>query len=161
MTMAPSIRPAISADYESVCVILAEADAIHHASEPDFFRLSTESCRPLALFEQWLAADDFAVYVAEAFGQAVGVLLLSERAVPDGPLMKPRRYANIDMLAVLEDWRSQGLGHALLQQAEGWARGRGLDSVELSVWEFNQRALALYKGTGYRTLRRYMGKQLT
>jgi len=59
---------------------------------------------------------------------------------------------------VAEGWRSQGIGHALMQQAETWAKERGITEVELSVWEFNQRALALYEKLGYRTKRRYMSK---
>ncbi|MHB9033009.1 MAG: GNAT family N-acetyltransferase [Anaerolineae bacterium] len=156
-----TIRRALISDYDHIIAILAEADAIHCLAEPDYFRTSTESRRPRELIEQWLASEDYAIYVAEEDSRSVGVLILNVRSTPDTSILKFRRYVNIDILAVKEGWRSQGIGHALLEQAEDYAKSIGLDQVELSVWEFNQRALALYEKTGFRTLRRYMAKKVT
>ncbi|MCE5259603.1 MAG: GNAT family N-acetyltransferase [Chloroflexi bacterium] len=152
------IRPAVIEDYESICTILEEADAIHHAAEPDYFRPSSESRRPRILIEQQLTSDSAAIYVAEEFERVIGVLFLVVRTIPDVAVLRQRCYAMVDMIAVKESWRSQGVGHALLAQAEIWAKSKGLDHIELQVWEFNQRALALYEKMGYRTLRRSMSK---
>jgi ribosomal protein S18 acetylase RimI-like enzyme len=152
------IRLATIEDYTGICAILATTDAIHHASEPAIFRPSSESARPRTLIEQWLADPDWALFVAEDEQRIIGVLFLSERKTPDHYLLKPRRYAVVDTLAVAEDWRSQGIGRVLMQRAETWAKERGIAEIELSVWEFNQRALALYEKLGYRTIRRYMNK---
>lgn len=151
------IRLATIDDYEGICTILATTDAIHYASEPAIFRPSSESSRPRALVEQWLADPDWAIYVAAEEKRIIGVLFLTERKILDH-LLKPRRYAMVDTLAVAEGWRSQGIGQKLMKQAESWATERGLTDIELSVWEFNQRAFALYEKLGYRTTRRYMSK---
>ncbi|MDF2649043.1 MAG: hypothetical protein K0Q73_4848, partial [Paenibacillus sp.] len=37
-----------------------------------------------------------------------------------------------------------------------WARERSADSLELNVWEFNERAIAFYKSLGMFTLNRTM-----
>lgn len=152
------IRLATMEDYSGVCAILATTDAIHHASEPSIFRPSSESARPCALFEQWLSDPDWAIYVAVEGEQITGVMFLVQRSTPEHHLLKHRRFVVIDTLAVAEGWRSQGIGRALMQQAETWASDRGITEIELSVWEFNQRALALYEKLGYRTIRRYMSK---
>ena len=152
------IRRATIEDYAGICAILATTDAIHHVSEPAIFLPSSESARPLALVEQWLADPNWAIYVADDEQQIIGVLFLTERRTPDHHLLKSRRYVVVDTLAVAEGWRSQGIGRALMQQAEIWAKERGIPEIELSVWEFNQRALALYEKLGYRTTRRYMSK---
>ncbi|MHB1354724.1 MAG: GNAT family N-acetyltransferase [Anaerolineae bacterium] len=145
-------------DYEGICAILATTDAIHHASEPAVFRPSSESARPRALIEQQLVDPDWAIYVAADEQRIIGVLFLTEREISDHHLLKPRRYAMVDTLAVAEGWRSHGIGHRLMKQAETWATERGITDIELSVWEFNQRAFALYEKLGYRTKRRYMSK---
>jgi ribosomal protein S18 acetylase RimI-like enzyme len=44
--------------------------------------------------------------------------------------------------------------------AERWAAERGLSEIELSVWEFNQSALAFYQELGYVTERRKMRRVL-
>jgi diamine N-acetyltransferase len=152
------IRLATIDDYSGISAILATTDAIHHAAEPAIFRPSSESARPRALVEQWLADPDWAIFVADDENRLVGVLFLNERQTSEHPLLKPRRYVVIDILAVAEGWRSQGIGRALMQEAESWAKERGVGEIELSVWEFNQRALALYNRLGFRTTRRYMSK---
>jgi ribosomal protein S18 acetylase RimI-like enzyme len=152
------IRRATIEDYSGINVILATTDAIHHASEPTIFRPSTESARPRVLLEQWLADPDWAIYVTDDMQRIIGVMFLKECKTPDYSLLIPRRYVVVDTLAVAEGWRSQGIGRALMQQAETWANERGISEIELSVWEFNQRALALYEKLGYRTMRRYMSK---
>ena len=58
------------------------------------------------------------------------------------------------------DHRRQGIGSALMRQAEAWARAHGADEVELGVWEFSDEALAFYSALGYVTSRRTMHRRL-
>jgi ribosomal protein S18 acetylase RimI-like enzyme len=43
-----------------------------------------------------------------------------------------------------------GVGQALMQAGEAWARERGLPVLSLDVWSTNQPALAFYRTLGYR-----------
>ena len=45
--------------------------------------------------------------------------------------------------------------------AERWAAERGLHEIELSVWEFNQGAIAFYTELGYVTERRKMRRVIS
>jgi ribosomal protein S18 acetylase RimI-like enzyme len=45
--------------------------------------------------------------------------------------------------------RRQGIGRALLDEAEAWARRGGVKKIELHVFPYNEGALALYEQTGY------------
>jgi len=153
-----AIRRASMEDYESIAAIIEEADAIHYAAEPDYFRPSSQTRRTRAYLEQMLSSVDSAVFVAVENKRVVGVLLLVIRSTPEASILQHRQYVVIDTIAVQESWRSMGIGHALLDMAETWTREKDLHHLELSVWEFNQRALALYEKTGYRTIRRYMSK---
>ena len=53
-------------------------------------------------------------------------------------------------LAVRDDVRRAGVGRALMQAGEAWARERGLPVLSLDVWSTNQPALAFYRALGYR-----------
>lgn len=53
-------------------------------------------------------------------------------------------------LAVTPDARRMGVGTALMEAAEVWARDRGLPALSLDVWSTNERALAFYRRLGYR-----------
>jgi hypothetical protein len=44
--------------------------------------------------------------------------------------------------------------------AQAWAIAKGATSVELNVFEFNQKAIAFYEGLGYQTLSRKMSNDL-
>jgi ribosomal protein S18 acetylase RimI-like enzyme len=52
-------------------------------------------------------------------------------------------------LAVIADARRMGVGTALMEAGEAWARDRGLPALSLDVWSSNKRALAFYQRLGY------------
>jgi GNAT superfamily N-acetyltransferase len=48
----------------------------------------------------------------------------------------------------------------LLAAAEDWARRRGLNALEVTVWGFNVAAQDLYRTVGFDVLRHYLRKPL-
>jgi ribosomal protein S18 acetylase RimI-like enzyme len=52
-------------------------------------------------------------------------------------------------LAVIADARRMGVGTALMEAGEAWAREHGLPALSLDVWSTNERALAFYRRLGY------------
>jgi diaminopimelate decarboxylase len=59
-----------------------------------------------------------------------------------------RHVASLGM-AVAEEWRGRGVGSALLAEGLRWARGVGVEKVNLSVYPHNVRAVALYRAFGF------------
>jgi ribosomal protein S18 acetylase RimI-like enzyme len=74
--------------------------------------------------------------------------------------LKGDRHAHIFLLYVLPQYRRQGIGSALMQYAENWARARGDHQIGLQVFQFNQPALNLYQQLGYETQSFWMVKPL-
>ena len=60
------------------------------------------------------------------------------------------RYG-VGEIAMLVDreWRSRGVGSALIQAAIGWARDQGLHKLSLEVFTQNTAAIALYRKCGF------------
>ncbi len=56
--------------------------------------------------------------------------------------------AHIEDLATAPGHEGQGIGAALVQQAEAWARAHRLAGLTLNVWPENTRARALYERSG-------------
>jgi ribosomal protein S18 acetylase RimI-like enzyme len=67
----------------------------------------------------------------------------------------------IDNLAVRKGFRRAGIGRALMEKAHEWALAKGVDIIELNVWEFNQGAIEFYHGLGYETASRKMSRRLS
>jgi ribosomal protein S18 acetylase RimI-like enzyme len=154
------VRQATEGDYEGMSAVFAEVDALHAAALPDLYRPVVGPARPREFFAEYLARDDAALFVAEQDGTIAGVVEVEVREAPDTPLHVPRRYGEVSTVVVRGVLRGRGIGRALMEAAERWARERGLDSLQLTVYEFNQAARDLYERLGYTTLRRTMRKRL-
>jgi ribosomal protein S18 acetylase RimI-like enzyme len=101
-------------------------------------------------------ADGTALFVAELGGERAGCLLLW--TLEDYFSRQP--HAHISVIAVTHAAEGHGVGRALMEHAESWARDHGHDRLTLSVFEGNRRAQALYERAGYRVEMRRMSKQL-
>jgi ribosomal protein S18 acetylase RimI-like enzyme len=70
------------------------------------------------------------------------------------------RHPHIFLLYIAPSHRRQGLGKALMRQAEEWARQRGDRLLSLQVFQTNQPALNLYRSLGYETESLWLVKQM-
>jgi ribosomal protein S18 acetylase RimI-like enzyme len=88
-----------------------------------------------------------AVLIAEsADGKPLGFISLKVR-----PDVVGTERGHVADVAVRDDARRMGVGQALMQAGESWARERGLPVLSLDVWSTNQPALAFYRALGFRT----------
>jgi ribosomal protein S18 acetylase RimI-like enzyme len=70
------------------------------------------------------------------------------------------RHTYIFLLYVSPHHRRQGIGAALMKQAEDWAKARGDRQIGLQVFQQNQPAIALYEKLGYTIQSLWMTKIL-
>jgi ribosomal protein S18 acetylase RimI-like enzyme len=70
------------------------------------------------------------------------------------------RHTYIFLLYVSPAHRKQGIGAALMNQAEDWARAKGDRQIGLQVFQQNQPAIALYEKLGYTIQSLWMTKTL-
>ncbi len=85
--------------------------------------------------------DLFATYGIGAFWR--GSLLMSFTRIPK------LKALMVDGIAVREEYRSQGIGSALLARVEDYAREHQCDEIILEVINTNPRARTLYARRGY------------
>ncbi len=126
--------------------------------EPDLVRLANES----------FADHPTPVHFEEAFIRRInalpsfnpdGVRLLSPVGHPEELVAFARAETELDdggrlvgdvrLIGVLAPWRRRGLGRELLRWSIGWLRDRGAERIELGVEARNERALELYRRTGF------------
>ncbi len=155
-----TIRSATLADYDGICAVMDEGDAHHREALPHIFKKPDGPARPRDEIERLIDADDADLLVALVDDLIVGVLVIKDCAMPDVPLFRPGRFALVDNLAVSEAARRCGVGRALMASARQWAEARGLPRVQLSVWAFNEGAIAFYEALGYKAARLVMDLDL-
>ncbi len=126
------IRPAGEADAGRVATLSGQLG--YPASEEDVLhRLRAIGQRP-----------DHAVFVAEAGGRVVGWVHVYTVATVESPA-----HAEVGGLVVDEAHRGRGIGRALMERAEAWARDAGLSAVRLRSNVIRAEAHAFYERIGY------------
>lgn len=95
---------------------------------------------------EWVREDGHLVLLAEAEGEAVG--LLSAHLGHPIPVYVPALFAHVDDLYVRPSWRGRGLGRRLLEEAERWAVGEGADHLQAGVLTLNEEGQAFWRRAG-------------
>ncbi|MCX7353475.1 MAG: GNAT family N-acetyltransferase [Alphaproteobacteria bacterium] len=92
-----------------------------------------------------LASPNAHILAAEANNQVVGMctVQLTVSTSEGGP------SGLIEDVVVDRAWRGKGIGRALLDRAEAWARSQGASRVQLLADQHNTPALDFYAGRGW------------
>lgn len=136
------VRPARPQDAPEIVQIAAEA-----AAEGDAIPRRPHEVRTVAEDAEAIARHDpqeACWLVAEVDERVVG-FLVGKR----GQRAANRHSAEVG-LSVAASHRGQGVGRALMQGFEGWARRMGVWRLALGAFAHNERGLRLYRRMGYR-----------
>jgi RimJ/RimL family protein N-acetyltransferase len=130
---------------EDAATLVALGSAV--GREPEAWLLNTDGWRSTGEERRYLRAlrrhPDAAVFVADDGGAIVGRL-----SVARDPHTASRHVADLGLM-VAATHRRRGIGRALLEQAEAWARDAGVRKLELHVFPWNEPAIKLYEDCGF------------
>lgn len=156
-----NVRKATAGDYDAMCELFDEIDALHREHLPHRFQKPGGAAREPGYYAGLLADENAAVFVAEAGEELVGFVHALVRDTPALPVFVPRRFAVVDGLVVKTGFQRRGIGKMLMDYVQAWATAGGATAIELNVYEFNEAAIAFYESLGYQTLSRKMNKELS
>lgn len=112
------VRQATPAD-AAVVDELTRALQAHLAASPTFFPHDLDEITPQ--FE----GDGYAIWLAEAGGEAQGYLSLAPGADCECGLLQDLASVNISGAFIRPEWRGQGVASLLVNQALAWAQAQG------------------------------------
>jgi GNAT superfamily N-acetyltransferase len=122
--------------------------------DPDFAR---EHWREL---QRRQAEKHGIILIAEDAGVPVGWAFAYDETAEVFVIEADRHHGFLAELYVVPEARGKGLGRALIEGCEAWARGRGHKLLTVGVLAKNLSAIRAYEGAGYApywvTLRRYL-----
>lgn len=130
---AVTLRPALNADAAEI----ARQNALFFGEEHS----DSAGAETVTVWPEEEAQRGMYIYLAEHNGHIVGKVNVQK---VDG-------VGGIYGLGVLPEWRGQGLGRAILQQAIGQLRTGEIKEIMLQVAVDNARALSLYTSCGFVT----------
>jgi ribosomal protein S18 acetylase RimI-like enzyme len=144
------IRPWAEQEYQSAAALITAAYRGHVDSEiNDQYRTLTGSLRFLNNIVRFPGCGTFdpraSFVVHERRTRTLVGLILCSQVRPD--------VGHITQICVLPEYRSSGLGEALLAASTRNLRMRGFRFISLTVTEANDRAIALYKRIGFESTR--------
>jgi len=150
-----TIRLAKKEDHPAVERLLRQIAQLHADLRPDAFRPASrkyDTQRYYGLLDD----PDTPILVAQnEQGEVLGYAMLQVKAVGEGhPVLLPRQFLYIDDLCVDVDARGLGIGAALMAAVRELAKSRGIERIELNVWECNESAMRFYEHLGFQTQRR-------
>ena len=127
---------------------IGEEQHIHAMNRPDIFADLEESPFGPEDFRLIMEDENSFFLVAEVDGKAAGMCNVKLKKAPVHPVVLPRRYAYIDDICILPDFRHMGVGKALYDALAERIRPMGIRKVELKVWAFNESAMGFYEALG-------------
>ena len=133
------IRVAVPADEKQICELFLEMlRTIYHSESADGYEQGY-------LDRFWSRSED-RIYIADVGGEAVGFLSVEVHH-------DPVDHIYLDDFSVTADYRSRGIGSALIRAAEAYAEETGSRAVLLHVEKTNPSAIRFYERSGYSVFR--------
>ncbi len=149
------VRFSKKSEMEAVNAIRKQVHMVHANGRPDIFRRKFGRKLAEHIYE-FFRGDQSRVVVAKSGGEICGFASIEVIQKPRSPYNRARSFLRVTEFGVDIQHRRQGIGMALMHFIKQYAAEKGLDTVELDVWEFNKGALKFYESQGFTTYRRYM-----
>jgi ribosomal protein S18 acetylase RimI-like enzyme len=126
-----------------LCPRLAEGFPLPPWRRPDEIARSEQDA--LETFFTGSPGDAAALIAEDSTGTPVGFVYL----VVLTDYFRQEPHAHVSVLAVHGSAEGRGVGRALLEASDAWARARGYNAITLNVFATNTRARELYERMGY------------
>ena len=147
-----NIRRASQSDIPRIVQLWKELISLHEKKfgyNNELFRHKKNS---VSLYRKFLGkrilARNSRVFVASINGKIIGHVIVNGKSLRP-PIYVHRQEAYIDEIFVEEFYRRKGIGTRLLEEAEAWAKKRGIFSIGLFVSTKNKGAFSAYRKSGF------------
>jgi GNAT superfamily N-acetyltransferase len=132
--------------------------AEEHALYDHVYTTAANAEKTMRRFLADLCANSYScLFVAEKDGGMIG--FLSGELREGSPAFKPKTWVAVEDVYVISDHRSTGVGRALFEECQKWARRKGADGVSLQAAAGNARARKFYEELGFREVSVYQVKE--
>ncbi len=141
------IRKIQNNDFQSIAKLVRQVHDLHYNNRPDIYN----DIDPFekSYFDFLMSDENTISIVCEIDEEIVGICITTIRKPSSNPLIKARKIAYIENMCVDKNYRKNGIGKKLFDEAVRLSKKQGAVSVELMVWDFNSDAISFYKKLGF------------
>ncbi len=122
---------------------------IHAERYPDVFRPTDNPEEVTQFFEYIFSKEQNIVLLAYSERTPVGYLWAAFEQKPENPFMYEQKRIYIYHVAVHDQYRCQGVGHALFGELEHIAQEKRINQFALDSWAFNKSAHNFFEKLGF------------
>ena len=144
-----TVRNAVLEDCHRILPLQTQISKLHFEGRSDIFKNEVRTYTETQ-FQQWLDSPAHVLLIAEVKGEIAGYAFSWVIQYREHPTYRDFDSFYIDDICVLEKFRRQGIGRALIERCKEEAKLRNCKNVDLGVWSFNKDAIAFYESCGLR-----------
>ncbi len=146
-------------DVAEIAKLSYEVGRLHDEAMPAYFMSSTEG-EHLRIVSEMLKSSTTVIFKAVCEDRICGFLCLYVPERERKGFVHSKTGVILNM-GVDEVYRGQGIGTALIKEAENYLKEKGIEALELGVYMFNEKAYKLYEKLGFVTIEQQMFKRLS
>lgn len=150
------IREAVINDYEILCEVYAELDKQHRLNHPELFIKPDDYARAKKYISENINDSNKALFVADVDSKVVGFAECYIQKSSNFPVIKKRKWIQLDNIAVKGEYQNYHVGSLLLKKVVEWAKSKQINRIELKVYSFNNNAIEFYSGKNFKDLNKTM-----
>lgn len=143
------IRKAALSDFQSILELVKQIQELHVNARPDLY---TQTDKPIdnQYFNDLLEKENHFAFIVEdsQIGKIIGYTIFRIETLVDSPIMKERKTLFMNELVIDKSFRGKGIGKKLFDFVVNMGKKLEVNSIDLSVAEFNQSAINFYKNAG-------------
>jgi ribosomal protein S18 acetylase RimI-like enzyme len=144
-----NIRKATAEDTLLLSNLCRDVQHLHVQNHPDIFKMPLSADFAISFFNEMLADPAVSIFIAEENGEAAGYILCKLIERPENPFTFAMRSLHVEQISVRPASRGQGIGAALIQEAELLAKELAVQRIQLDSWDFNTKAHFFFERLGF------------
>ncbi len=154
------IRPASASDLPSIVELNNLVQNLHARNHPKLIKPASEGTEFSDWFVEVIENPDSIVLVVELSGTVVGYIYAEEVKKTASWVSPTVHLLMLHHIGVDSKAQGKGIGKMLMDGMYQEAKKRGVQRVELEVWDFNDNARRFFAGYGFKDLRHRMDVEI-